>query len=104
MANVGGGVKAEKNDNWRGDQANYYTIHRWMRETYGRASKCELEDDTCSGIFQWANKHHKSPRKEHSSLSRDRKDWMELCQSHNHRYDGRKRDSNGRFVWEKTVK
>lgn len=40
---------------WKGDKANYFTIHSWLHRHYGKANKCEgLNCKKISKRFQWA--------------------------------------------------
>ena len=81
---------------WKGENANYYTIHRWMRDKFGTPKICEFEDDTCNGRFEWANKSQ--------NYSRRRDDWMRLCRSHHQRFDGRQRGANGQFIKQGSIR
>ena len=60
---------------------NYAAIHYWLRNKYGRATKCEGKN--CSGIsveYQWAKLREKQ-------YARKRGNFMQLCRSCHARYD-----------------
>lgn len=63
--------------NWRGDDADYITIHIWFARNFGKPSKCEHCGSTNN--IQWSNKDHK--------YRRVRDDWQQLCSSCHQRYD-----------------
>lgn len=81
------------NDNpkWKGDEAGYAAIHKWVQRQKGKAIRCENTDCTYPRRdnwgrtllkpkkFHWANISHK--------YKRDVNDWMQLCQSCHFRYD-----------------
>lgn len=67
--------KAEKSASWKGDNiTSYQHLHRWIRSTYGKPSKC----DDC-GIsdsrkrYEWANIS--------GEYRRDISDYKRLCRS-----------------------
>lgn len=70
---------------WKGNNANYFTVHRWMRDTFGSPQRCDVADGTCSKKFEWAAKVGNNGK------SRDREDWLRLCTSHHRRYDSKDR-------------
>lgn len=62
------------------DIVNWYShIHKWMRKTYGKASKCEHCDSTTAKRFEWSNIS--------GNYLKDRTDWQELCPSCHRKYD-----------------
>lgn len=73
---------------WKGDSVGYSQKHRWLRNTFGKADKCEnrekqVLDFICEGkllFFHWAKK------KEHE-YTRNREDYYKLCKSCHFRYD-----------------
>lgn len=79
-----------KNPNWKGKDAGYFAIHKWVmkrvpKQTY--CSKCEmanqkLELHNISGLYK-----------------RDISDWIYLCRRCHMEEDGRitNRDKNGKF-------
>lgn len=85
-----------KNQNhhaWKGEQATYSAVHKWMTKQYGKPEICF----SCSGT---------SPRVEWANISgkymRDIKDWIKLCSSC-HRYFDRNADWHNVILsrWEK---
>lgn len=70
----------ENHPNWTGDKPKYWAVHTWVHKKYGKATKCEFADSTCSIHYEWSNKSRE--------YFRDRSDWQELCVSHHRRYDG----------------
>lgn len=73
-------MKTEKHPGWKGDEATYGVIHKWVYRNFGRATKCELcgatdkEKRIC-----WANKSH--------NYKRELTDWMQLCYKCHWHYD-----------------
>lgn len=80
----------ENHHAWKGEFAKYYAKHEYIRRNHGEANKCEKEDQTCLGRFEWSNKDHK--------YSRDIKHWQQLCRSHHKKYDLEKFNQ---IVWNK---
>lgn len=78
-----GRYENENNPVWKGDDASYAAKHMWIYQRKGKASKCELKDDTCKGEFQWSNISRE--------YKRDVNDFWELCISHHVRFDMKKR-------------
>lgn len=72
----------DKSTRWKGEDVSYSGLHHWVRKKLGKASKCEKQDKTCAGEFQWANISHQ--------YKRDLSDYMQLCISHHVRYDNKK--------------
>ena len=69
-----------KSHNWKGNEANYHTIHEWVRRWKGKADHCEI----CKSIeehnkYEWANKDHKYRR----VLS----DYISMCKKCHSHYD-----------------
>lgn len=70
--------KGKNHPQWKGLEAKYVSIHRFIHRNYGRPKKCEW-----CGIFgltkkgnnkvQWANIS--------GQYLRERNDWLTLCQS-----------------------
>jgi hypothetical protein len=66
----------------------YNEIHKWIRETYGKADRCE--NNECKGIskkFDWALKTNCSYKKDMTS-------FIQLCRSCHVAYDFTKQRSN----------
>ena len=71
------GFKAENNPFWKGLTATYGQKHRWIRSTYGSATKCEA-----CGVdkkVEWSNIDHQ--------YSRDINDYQQLCHKCHSAYD-----------------
>lgn len=69
----------EKSINWKGDDASYSSIHKWIRKEYGNANKYFCNFCQSKSNLQWSNKNHK--------YIRSRDDWWVLCRSCHRRYD-----------------
>jgi hypothetical protein len=78
-------ISGENNCKWKGDNAGYQSIHRWINRKFGKPEICEKCGS--KNRIQWANKTNKY-------LRDDRDDWMQLCQSCHLKYDYK----NGRGV------
>jgi len=74
--NIRKGQEQTKSHMWKGEQAGYSSIHRWLRKYYGSPKKC----DWCglkgsrpkrNWTIQWANID--------GSYRRDIKNWICLC-------------------------
>jgi len=77
------GRKNEKSNVWKGDDAGYGGMHRWLRVNYGKASYCG--NSNCSGKskrFEWSfKKDHNIP------YTRSREDYQQLCRKCHRNYD-----------------
>lgn len=71
--------------NWKGSEIKYFSLHTWMKRTYGLASICE-NNNTHIGRFQWANISGK--------YKRERKDFKMLCVSCHRLFDYEKKYGN----------
>jgi len=69
-----------KRKNWKQAKEWYHNLHNWIRNTKGKASKCEFcgKEGTGRGMH-WANVDHK--------YSRVLEDYISLCQSCHRKYD-----------------
>lgn len=76
------GSKGLLNFKWAGDSVKYSGLHNWIRRNYGKPKQCH----NCKSRknVQWANISQ--------SYSRDRNDWVELCVSCHHRFDGKSKN------------
>ena len=88
--------KAEKNYNWKGEKANYFSKHNWLRKWHGnpiRCEHCKKEGEHYNQIrkgkitktwnLHWANLSGKYIRRI--------EDWIGLCPSCHGKYDSQKR-------------
>lgn len=85
--------KGENHFGWKGSNASYSAVHKWMTGNYGKPDKCF----ECSGVHprvEWANIS--------GEYKRERSDWISLCSSC-HRYFDRNdsRRKNILVRWEK---
>lgn len=65
---------------WKGEKVSYSGVHKWVYRHKGKATVCELQDETCSSKYEWSNIS--------GSYKRDFNDWQQLCASHHRRTDG----------------
>ena len=72
---------AEKNGQWKGNDASYGVIHSWMAKKYGKPKQCESCGITTAACFDWANISGR--------YLRDRTDWKRLCRRCHMKEDGR---------------
>ena len=56
---------------WKGDNADYSTLHKWVNRYLGRASRCSNNIDHKSPRYHWANIS--------GEYRRNLSDWHELC-------------------------
>lgn len=70
----------EHNPNWKGNDVSYSGLHYWIARKLGKPKKCEKCGTTEAKVYDWANisKEYK----------RDLLDWIRLCRSCHHRFDG----------------
>lgn len=61
------------------NELKYQRIHKHIRNTLGKPSKCENCGTTESKVFDWANISHK--------YKYDLNDWIRLCRSCHVKYD-----------------
>lgn len=71
--------KGEKNRMWKGEDANYKSIHEWINTNYGKPEKCERCE--CKENLDWCNKDHQ--------YRRVREDWLVLCKKCHRVFDKR---------------
>lgn len=79
---------AENHPGWKGDDAGYSALHKWLYKQLSKRGICSECDR--SGYTEWANKSH--------HYKRDISDWLELCKSCHNNYDGKKRNEKRQFV------
>lgn len=68
----------EKHPLWKGSEATYRVIHRWVERVLGKARECHDCGKT-EGRIHWANKNHK--------YKRNTEDWISLCPKCHGQYD-----------------
>ncbi len=73
------GVYGEKNIMWKGENAGYHALHKWISAARGNPKECELCFRTDKKKYEWASKTHK--------YLRDVSDWMRVCTSCHRKYD-----------------
>lgn len=80
--------KGDKNGRWKGDDANYHSMHTYLGRNFGKANKCKNRENKClnfecnrkSNKFHWANmKNH--------NYSHKIEDYMMLCASCHKKFD-----------------
>lgn len=77
----------ERHHNWRGDQASYFSIHRWLYARKGHPDRCQDCGATKEEItIQWANIS--------GQYKRDVDDYKPLCVPCHKRYDRFKKYGN----------
>lgn len=72
----------KSNNKWKGNRVGYHALHDWIRDNYGRPTKCE--NKTCprtSSSYQWSNVS--------GQYKRHKEDWQQLCASCHKKYDYR---------------
>lgn len=72
-------ITGENNYNWKKQGSSYAGSHLYIKKHFGNPPYCLMADNTCKGKLNWASKNY--------TYSRDIKDWIPLCMSHNQRYD-----------------
>ncbi len=76
-----GQLTGRKNGAWKGDKVGYKALHRWLKDNFGKANKCENPE--CEGkskLFEWAKLKGKK-------YSHNRKNFQMLCRSCHRKYD-----------------
>lgn len=72
------GIEGSKHPNWKGDEAGYRAIHRWIQKRFGKPTQCEKCGKVGNRIH-WSNFNHK--------YRRVRCDWSALCAKCHRHYD-----------------
>ena len=68
------GIYGKSTPNWKGDDVKYQGLHKWLRNHYGKADKCEnVNCSKKSNTFDWANVS--------GEYKRDINDYIKLCRS-----------------------
>jgi hypothetical protein len=74
-------AKGKNSKNWKGDNITYFHLHKWLRDNFGKANKCENKLCNCmSKNYEWALIHEKE-------YIRDRNNFIMLCASCHRKYD-----------------
>lgn len=74
-----GRPKGEDHHGWKGENAGYNSIHRWVDREKGSPKKCEHCGTESAKAYDWANIDHK--------YKRNLDDYIRLCRSCHRRYD-----------------
>lgn len=77
------GTKGVNTPHWKGDEIGYGAIHAWLRNTYGKANRCEgIENIVCKDFktYEWAKLHLRD-------YKRNRSFFKMLCKSCHRTYD-----------------
>ncbi len=72
-------VLGDKNIMWRGNDAGYSAIHKWLYRQLGKANYCSNCNTTDAKKYEWANIS--------KEYRRNVADWISLCTSCHQRYD-----------------
>lgn len=64
---------------WKGDNAGYHALHKWIQSRLGKPNKCDDCGITSGKRFEWANISGK--------YLRDVNDWKRLCSVCHHKMD-----------------
>lgn len=86
-------LRGKKSPQWKGDNVGYFGLHYWIRNTFGKANKCENKD--CphkSKQFQWALLRG-------ASYERKRENFIMLCRSCHSHYDNISRNLINSPTW-----
>lgn len=76
---LGKNTKGENHWNWKNDKVGYHGIHSWLRKTFGKADKCE-NNENHKGEFEYALLKGKK-------YERKRENFKKLCHSCHAKYD-----------------
>lgn len=81
--NISKAIIGDKNPRWAGNKIGYYGLHTWMRKTFGKANKCELNSIHKSWRYEWALIKGKT-------YERKRENFIMLCLNCHRSYDKQK--------------
>jgi len=73
--------RGNKSYKWKGSDVSYNGLHRWIRGSFGRPNYCEHCKKIDKKQYEWASINH--------TYTRERKDYIRLCQSCHIKYDKR---------------
>ena len=68
-----------KNNNWKGNNVGYHSLHLYLNRKYGKPYICEFCNSTNN--VQWASKNYK--------YTRNKEDWLNLCFKCHRKYDSK---------------
>ena len=71
-----------RHPNWKGLNASYVSIHKWVANRKGRPKKCEHCGSINKNRYEWANTDGK--------YSRNLNDYIRLCKSCHTKYDNKR--------------
>ena len=88
----------EKNGNWKGKKASYTAFHHWLKNNYGKASKCENTNCIYPRKLQRRGKviFAKEPKMFQWALLKGKRheqkieNYIQLCVSCHEKYDKNK--------------
>jgi hypothetical protein len=69
--------QGSENPNWKGDQAGYAAVHRWLGRTFPKMGTCEWCQETAATEYALMAEEH----------TRDREAYAELCVPCHRGYD-----------------
>lgn len=72
-------VRDEKNVMWKGDEAGYSAIHKWVIVRLGKPLRCDICGINNKKSYDWASLSHK--------YLRDLSDWIRVCRRCHRKYD-----------------
>ncbi len=76
--NLKGKNKGDKNHYWKGDDAQYGSIHGWINKNFVLLHKCEICNSQKKKL-EWSNKDH--------NYKRNKEDWQAICRYCHRKYD-----------------
>lgn len=65
--------RLDGNSNWRGYNASYRAIHKWIVDNWNNYKKCDYCGSSNAKIYDWANISGK--------YTRDKEDYLRMCRS-----------------------
>lgn len=75
--------KGQTNGNWKGDFVKYSGLHKWLRDNFGKANKCENEN--CPG----KSKNFDYAKIKGKKYLRRRENFMMMCHPCHKQYDSK---------------
>lgn len=77
-------VSGEKNSQWRGDNAGYHAVHRWLNRNYEKPVECEICNKKKKLLL--SSKNHE--------YTRNIEEYQWVCRSCHQKYDHKKSLAN----------